>query len=74
MIVRHVLVDPDYFILVETTENDTMIVHEKIPLPELSTRVDPSDPRRLMVNSACVLYFDSANKCAYVGNMLELNR
>lgn len=51
-----------------------MVIQEKISLPELSIRVDPRDPRNLEVLEACTLFFDSANKCAYVCNMLQLNK
>ena len=75
MAVRHVLVDQDYFIVVELLNTDTVMkIHSKESLQTLTCMVDLQEPRNLIVCDELVLYFDSVNKCTYVKNMLELNK
>lgn len=75
MQVRHVMVDQDFFILVELAMNDSsMTILNRIELKALTCAVDLQEPRNLLICEQILLFFDSANKCTYVRNMLELNR
>ena len=91
MHVRYVLVDPDYFILVEPEfskqEDYRVRVHRKIQLKQAECMVDRTEPRNLILGFATftsgstkpiieesLLYFENTHKCAYVKNMLDLNK
>lgn len=74
MITVCVLVDQDYFLLVEMVSDTTMKIHEKKDLKSLTCTIDLQEPRNLTVCDLTVLYFDSANKCTYVKNLLDQNR
>ena len=52
----------------------TMKIHEKKDLKSLTCTIDLQEPRNLTVCDLTVLYFDSANKCTYVKNLLDQNR
>jgi hypothetical protein len=69
MTVCYVLVDTDYFLLVQLVSDSKMCLLEKTNLADADFVV-AADPRNLVVNSQ-VLYFDSASKCLYVKQMLE---
>ena len=51
-----------------------MKVNFKESLQTVKLQVDLQDPRNLIVQESLLLYFDSANKCLYVKNMLEMSR
>ena len=126
MEVRHVLVDPDYFLLVEVLpqekkpEEEQKIIqtidlrtihikiHKKVYLRNVESLVDRSEPRNLIVGFVIetvqskqsvmnlpnqrnkgkilkhqissdnlvemLLYFENANKCTYVKNMLDFSK
>ena len=87
MCVRYVLIDPEFFILIEPdfsnqTEN-RIIIHYKVPLKHVESLIDKSDARNLMLGFAVIqssqqwttkeilIYFENTVKCSYVKNMLD---
>lgn len=60
--------------LVQLVSDTHMKIHFKESLQTVKLQVDLQDPRNLIVQDTLLLYFDSANKCLYVKNMLEMSR
>lgn len=56
MCVRYVMIDPEFFILIEpdfTVQNENrIIIHQKVPLKYVESLVDKSDPRNLVIGFA----------------------
>jgi hypothetical protein len=61
-------------------------IHKKVHLRNVESLVDRSEPRNLIVgivsekgdgndiNEEMLLYFDNANKCTYVKNMIDMKK
>tara|TARA_B110000285_G_scaffold149054_1_gene166389 strand:- start:278 stop:475 length:198 start_codon:yes stop_codon:yes gene_type:complete len=62
MSVRYVMIDPEFFILIEpdfAIQNENRImIHQKIPLRHVESLVDKSDPRNLVIGFA--VFFEVA--------------
>ena len=56
MSVRYVMIDPEFFILIEpdfSVQNENRIlIHQKVPLRHVESLVDKSDPRNLVIGFA----------------------
>lgn len=65
MCVRYVMIDPEFFILIEpdfTVSNENrIIIHQKVPLRHVESLVDKQDQRNLVIGFAVFMQNQQQN-------------
>lgn len=88
--IRYVVLDPEFFILIEPDFNDspvkTIRIEIKAPLKNIDTKTDFRDPKRLTIGiseltdqgeeilNKCTLHFESAYSCRSVKKTIDDNK